>query len=200
MGTAGIILLAAGGSRRLGRPKQLLPWGNTTLIRHMAGVALESGCGPVVVVLGCEAGGCASALLGMNLHVMVNGQWVTGMGGSISLGLKTLLLLQSDLEAVIIMLCDQPAVTVDVLRSLIHEQQKAGCAVVASRYSGTLGPPALFTGEMYPKLLRLKSGEGAKTIFSQTNDVSVVEFPEGSRDIDSQEDYLRILQESTSLP
>ena len=90
-GNIGIVLLAAGASRRMGSPKQLIALGGVSLIRRSAEHALDSGCRPTVVVLGSNADRIAPELNGLALNITVNRQWATGMASSIRCGLKALL-------------------------------------------------------------------------------------------------------------
>jgi molybdenum cofactor cytidylyltransferase len=97
-------------------------------------------------------------------------------------------------DQVIILLCDQPFVSSAILDSLIETQKATGKGIVACRYSETLGVPVLFTKKYYPEMLALKSSEGAKKlIYAHLDDVAEVDFPEGSVDIDTYEDYENLL-------
>ena len=181
----GIILLAAGGSTRLGRPKQLLPWENGTLLRHAAVTAIDSGLGPVAAVLGHAGEECRAALTCLPVRIAVNETWREGMGGSISTGMGAFR--DDGLSRVLIMLCDQPGVTAAALRALSEHQQSTGAKIVASRYSGVLGPPALFASALFPRLLGLRGPEGAKSLFTGA-DVESLPLPEAALDIDTPAD------------
>ena len=181
----GIILLAAGGSTRLGRPKQLLPWENGTLLRSATLTAIDSGMGPVVVVLGDAEEECRATVAELPVRIAVNSAWREGMGGSISTGMDAFR--DDDLSRVLIMLCDQPGVSAAALRALSEHQQFTGAKIVASRYSGTLGPPALFASALFPRLLGLRGPAGAKSLFGGT-DVESLPLPEAALDIDTPAD------------
>jgi molybdenum cofactor cytidylyltransferase len=181
----GIILLAAGGSTRMGRPKQLLPWENGTLLRHAALTALDSCLGPVTVVLGALQEDCRRTLACLSVRVTVNEAWREGMGGSIAAGMDAFY--GDDLSRVLIMVCDQPGVTPGALRALSDHQQCTGAKITASRYSGTLGPPALFTAALFPRLLGLYGPAGAKSLFDDP-DVESLPLPQAAFDIDTPED------------
>jgi molybdenum cofactor cytidylyltransferase len=181
----GIILLAAGGSTRLGRPKQLLPWENGTLLRHAAITAVDSSLGPVVAVLGDAEEKCRATLTCLPVRTAVNSAWREGMGGSIFTGMNAFR--NDGLSRVLIMLCDQPGVTAAALRALSEHQRSTGAQIVASRYSGTLGPPALFASALFPRLLGLRGPAGAKSLFGGT-DVESLPLPEAALDIDTPAD------------
>jgi len=189
MSSTGIILLAAGASTRLGQAKQLLPWHGTTLIRHLADVAVAAETGPVVVVLGSSAKACEESLAGLPVRVTVNDRWEEGMGTSIAAGMKCMLREDGYVRAVIVMLCDQPCVSVAILRALMNEQHKTGADTVASRYGGRMGAPALFTEEVFPLLFGLEGNQGARALLNDGQLQTCIDFPDGSRDIDTREDY-----------
>lgn len=186
----GVILLAAGESKRLGRPKQLISLRGKPLLRRMAGVALQAvSGGPVVVVLGAVEEPCRTAVDGLDVSVVHNSDWQTGMGGSIATGLASLP--HEELSGVVLMLCDQPRVTPDLLQSIIAAS--AGKNIVATRCDGHLGPPAWFSPAMFPGLLLLKgTRQGAKGLMDQEPSIGWIEFPGAAFDIDLPADLLEI--------
>lgn len=196
MPTTAILLLAAGSSSRLGRPKQLLPYGQGTLLRHAAQTAIGAALGPVIVVLGSSAPECRETLLDLPVKLVTNPRWPEGMGTSLACGMQSVS--EADHEAVIIMLCDQPAVTAAMLRALVQHQhqqshlQGAGCSMVVSRHdeNGTLGPPILFAAQHFPQLRLLQGHEGARALFRQQPpaDLGYLPCPEAAFDIDTEQD------------
>lgn len=182
----GIILLAAGESRRLGRPKQLLVWQGMPLVRRMAVTALEAELGPVVVVLGAVDAPCREALAGLPVLVAVNPDWSSGMGGSIARGVAALA--GQDLSAVIILLCDQPFVSASLLLRLIDQARSGEIGIVASRYDHQLGPPVWFAADRFDRLLALEGGGGAKSLIRAEPAPGWVDAPEAAFDIDTPED------------
>ena len=105
-----IILLAAGGSQRMGRPKQLLPFEGTTLLRRAAQTALATPCRPIVAVLGAHAVESARELAGLEIHTSENSNWPAGMGSTIKVGLHRATAIDPAIDAVLLMLCDQPLI------------------------------------------------------------------------------------------
>jgi molybdenum cofactor cytidylyltransferase len=180
------ILLAAGSSSRLGQPKQLLPFGGSTLLRHAAETALAATLGPVIVVLGAREKECRERLFGLPLTIVANPKWKEGMGSSISTGMQAVG--ETSHRAAIIMLCDQPAITPGVLRSLEEHQRTAGKSIVASQAGDILGPPALFTADYFPQLRLLRGRNGAKSLFQNQPDLSCLACPEAALDIDTEDD------------
>lgn len=192
------ILLAAGGSSRLGEPKQLLPFGRDTLLRHLAEIALAAELGPVIVVLGAVEERCRKTLSGLPVTVVANPAWEEGMGSSIAVGMEAVG--EASHRAALIMLCDQPAITHDHLCALEQHQRSTGKSIVASRYSDTLGPPAVFTAHHFPQLRLLRGREGAKSLFQNQSDFSAIACPEAALDIDTKNDLasLRTRFEATN--
>ncbi len=133
------LILAAGGSTRMGSPKQLLPIGDHSLIRHVVDVAISAGCSPIRVVLGAQSETIIKQLEIPNVEILLNPDWSHGIGTSIRAGMAHL---PPTIDAILILLCDQPLITPDHLRALIaaHEQQqKPLCACLYPDTSA--GPP-----------------------------------------------------------
>lgn len=187
-----IVILAAGNSSRLGRPKQLLPWHGKNLLQHAVETALEITTQPVVVT-GAHADQLVAAVDANQVQVVYNPEWQQGIASSIRCGLLALLNRTPAPEQVIFMVCDQPFVTSELLLDLINEQQKSGKTIVASAYAGTLGIPALFEKTMFPQLLDLQGDHGAKKLMQQHPDqTAAVSFPQGNIDIDTVEEYEKL--------
>jgi len=189
----GIVILAAGASRRLGSAKQLLKANDTqTLLNHAATIALSTLFRPVVVVLGSNHEALANELSGLNLFLAINAQWQSGLASSVKCGLREVLNLQGDTDALIFMVCDQPYVTGPLLEALVTTYQASGKNIVASRYKEANGSPALFDRRFFPELEKLEGDKGALRLIHQYPDqAGFVPFPKGQIDIDTVEDYLR---------
>ena len=154
--SVGLMVLAAGGSRRLGTPKQLLPDSmGRTLLRRAAQTALGSSCRPVAVVLGAFTRGGATGGRQPACTTVVNDEWATGLASSLRAGL-TALTEFGPLDAVIVMLCDQPLVTPALLDSLIDARRTTRHDVVACEYDDILGVPALFGSALFGALATLE--------------------------------------------
>lgn len=196
--TVGIIILAAGGSRRLGTPKQLVREASgETLIARAARMALAADCGPVVVVLGASAEKVRPALDTLPVMVVVNEQWETGMAGSLRLGLMALAGTGTEADAALVMLCDQPAVTPALLNRVVETHRATGHALVVCEYDGTAGVPALFGSALFPALLALQGEEGARRVIkAYVGPQSRLPFPEGKRDVDTPADLAALGLES----
>ena len=189
----GTVILAAGSSSRLGRPKQLLEFGGMTLLGHTVTEAANSNTCSVVVVLGADGDLIANEIDGDIVSIVKNKNWEEGMASSIRLGLNTLLQNKPKIDAIIIMVCDQPFISTGILNDLMATHMKAGKSIVACNYGEAIGTPALFHKSLFKELMQLKGDVGAKKIIQQhRNDVATVLFPKGSIDIDTMEDYQSI--------
>lgn len=197
----GIVILAAGESARMGEPKQLLPFRDTTLLRHAVETAHSIPGAPVIVVLGAHADQIRAELGESSAIVVENSRWPDGMGGSLREGLTTLLAAHSEISAAIFLVCDQPLLSATTLSSLVAAYQNTGSAIVASEYGGTLGVPALFARELFPELLALSGSEGARQIIHAHCDrTTSVPFPEGTIDLDTPTDYAAFRENFISTP
>ncbi len=188
----GVLVLAAGASRRLGTPKQLLPYLGKSLLRHAAQAALDAACGPVIAVLGAYREHTEKEITDLPLEIAVNTRWETGMASSIHVGLEHLMA-RLETRAVIVMLCDQPRVDAELVKKLVSTYEETHAPLVAAGYSGTHGVPALFDRRLYPALLKLAGAQGAKRIML-ANAAHLVEVPapQAAQDIDTLADYERL--------
>lgn len=189
----GVILLAAGESSRLGKPKQLLLYDGRTFLQHSLEVAKASDADPVVVVLGASADVIQQRIDGSTEHVIVNSEWQEGMASSIRFGITALLEISPLAEGVILMVCDQPYVTSTLLKSLMMAHKETGKPVVASSYENTFGPPVFFHKTIFPELLQLRGDIGARGIIRQhADEAELFPFPKGDMDIDTEADYKKL--------
>ncbi len=197
----GLVILAAGASTRMGKPKQLLTFGGKTLIRNSALIALESLAAESIVVLGANYAQIMPEIqhLSINekfLKIVENPTWDEGMASSVRMGIELLAQSKNRLEAVIFMLCDQPFANTEIINELITTFRRTQSWVVACTYqNGVTGVPALFSKEVFPTLLALKGDMGARKIIHQFADnMTTIPFPKGDIDIDTPEAYAALLE------
>ena len=187
------IVLAAGGSTRLGRPKQLVQFRGRPLIRCAAEAALDSGCVPVVVVIGANASDCAVQLHGLPVRLAFNQTWHSGMASSIRTGLNAALSVNAMLDAALLCLCDQPYIRAATLHSIVAARQMHGARIVASEYAGSRGAPALFESSLFAELRALDAEDGARKLLAQfAGEIFAVSNAPAALDLDTPEDYARL--------
>jgi len=189
----GAVVLAAGASTRMGMPKQLLEFCGQSLVRRAASVALEAGCLPVVVVTGANAAASRESLRGLDVWEAENQQWQSGMSSSVRIGIEAIITMNPETVAVVMMSCDQPLVTRDIIVGLVRAHRETNCSIVASRYGGSYGVPALFGKAHFAELETLEGAAGAKQVIQKyLPKVQLLPFPEGEIDIDTPDDLARL--------
>ena len=184
------IILAAGASRRLGQPKQLVRVAGEALLARTVRVVLEAGAEPVLVVLGANRESIAACVDLDRVQVVTNVVWEQGIASSIVAGVESLQRLRPDADAAMILVCDQHQLGVGHLQLLIAGyREAAGPAVVASRYAGIAGIPAIFPASHFPRLLALEGDVGARFLLRDPQSPMIlVDFAGGEKDIDTPED------------
>lgn len=186
----GVVILAAGASTRMGTPKQLLSYRGRSFLANAVEVAIASMCRPLVVVLGAYAELLQHEVNHPEVQVVENLQWNEGMSTSIRCGIKMLEAAPEEIEAAVLMLCDQPFVSPEVINQLVEAYYLMGKPIVASEYAGTRGVPALFSSSFFSELANLKSSEGAKQVIKRCDrNVFSISFAKGAIDIDTPKDY-----------
>lgn len=183
------IILAAGASRRLGRPKQLIDFEGRPLLVRAIDAALA--VGDVFVVLGANAEEIRKVLGVDGLGVVINSEWSEGIASSIRAGVSAVV--ETAADGVLLMACDQPRVTAEHLQELRRGFVECGCErIVASEYAGVVGIPAVFPRAEFAALLALKGDEGARKILRGGGELVAVKFAGGEVDIDTSEDLAQL--------
>jgi CTP:molybdopterin cytidylyltransferase MocA len=188
------IILAAGASRRLGQPKQLVGFAGEALLERALRLAKEANASPVLVVLGANfAPICASISLDKAIPVL-NDQWELGMASSIHVGLHELDVRAPESPGSLIMTCDQPRLSSDHLRALMALfTAQPDPAIVASFYANTPGIPAVFPRAVFSSLNALRGDHGARSLLVKPPcPVLTVPFEGGEVDIDSPADLANL--------
>lgn len=200
------LILAAGASRRLGQPKQLvLHYGETLLARTMRLTTL-SAAQPVVVILGAFADQIRSIVDFGNANIVENLLWEQGIASSIQAGLKFIEESESaatPTDGVLILTCDQPQLTEEHIVKLQNDfltqsGAQRNSIIVASAYAGVVGTPAIFPRSHFANLHALTGDQGARSILrNSTCRIISIEFLGGELDIDSPEDLLYLDSSNT---
>jgi molybdenum cofactor cytidylyltransferase len=190
-GIVAAIVLAAGASRRLGQPKQLLMLDGETLLARSVRLACEAGAARVLVVVGAQAELIGTAVPADSATVVMNEEWEQGIASSIHAGVKAL---NAIAEGVLILACDQPRLSAEHLRGLIETFAAQGEAtIVASSYAGLCGIPAVFPREVFADLLALSGDKGARALLMQPPcPLIALPFDGGEVDIDRPDDLAQV--------
>ena len=187
------IVLAAGESRRMGRPKMTLSWpGGGTVIGQVARTFLGAGCEPVVVVTGGDRGAVEAALEGIPVHLVQNPRYAEGeMLSSIQAGLRSLL---PGVEAVLISPGDLPLLRMETIRRLVEAWERSGSPLVAPSFEGRRGHPVLVARSRWPALLALAEGQTLRDFLRAPNTAIehvTVDDPGIRTDLDTPDEYRR---------
>jgi CTP:molybdopterin cytidylyltransferase MocA len=177
------VVLAAGASTRLGRPKQIVVIDGETLVERAVRTASAAGLSPVILVVADKAREVAGA------QSILNPDANEGIASSIRCGVNA----AAGCDGVVLMTCDQPALTADHLRALCG----AGDAAMGSAYAGKVGIPAYFPASMFGELMQLEGDTGARGLLSRARSISAEEL---SFDIDTEEDIARLADKIKSSP
>ena len=188
--TVFIAVLAAGGSNRFGRSKQLEDFEGRPLVRRAAELA-RAICGDRnVLVVGHESAAVVAAAGDASRYLVVNERYEEGLGGSIALAAKSL---SHVADAVLLLFVDQPLITARHLRALIDTWSGADSEIVATAFSGTLGPPVLFPRGAFAALSGLSGDEGARSVLRDPQfDVRTIPFEDAAVDIDTPSDLAQL--------
>lgn len=186
----GAVVLAAGSSSRMGSPKQTLQFEGHSLLRRATLAALDAGCRPVVVVTGANAELVRRELDQLDVREAINPDWETGMASSIRAGVEELVSIAPDISACVLLLCDQPHVTAEIISGLIAAHHATRKPVIASMYGGSFGVPALFSRMLFTELAQLEGASGAKEIIKRHSaEAHFIPFAKGEVDVDTPDDF-----------
>lgn len=192
MNSLGAILLAAGGSSRLGRSKQLLEIDGEPLVRRQARLMMEQDYGHVVVITGAEQQAVRDALDGLpSVRLVHNSDWKRGMGLSLAYGIRSM---PERARGALLLLCDQWKISAADLAALSAAWLRKPGSVATAQWQGdegkqVTGPPVVFPRELFPFLLKLQGDRGAHSIVKRfKGGVERIEIPNASFDIDEVSD------------
>ena len=160
----GAVILAAGGSRRMGQPKQLLLVDGQPMVRRVAEAVCSAGLEQVVVVLGAAADQVRVAIEGLPAEVVCNVHWAEGMSTSLRAGIGAL---RAEIQAALVVLADQPGLTPGLVHQLVDCYLGTGASIVVPVYQGQRGNPVLFDRCLFPDLLRLEGDRGGRALFKR---------------------------------
>jgi molybdenum cofactor cytidylyltransferase len=193
-GVSGVVL-AAGRSSRLGKPKQLLDVCGEPLLRRVVRNAISSKLSEVVLVLGHRAEEIATAAGEWGQRVVVNPDYAAGQSTSVRAGLGAI---DPSSQAVVFLLGDQPQVGPEIVDAVIECFRETGAPIVMPTYGGIAANPVLFSAVLFPELASVTGDEGARSVVTRHRDrVEKVAVSDGPppRDVDTEDDYRALIAE-----
>lgn len=183
-----ILILAAGFSRRLGKPKQKLKWSNKSLLEHVAEIALQSSY-PVHIALGHKAHSLEKLISHLQVNILRLGNYRNGMGSSLAESVHKILSSQAQIKGIILLLSDQPFIDPSHLHNLVKAHKQSGKSVI-TKFKDKEGPPTLFNASLFNEIKSLKGDQGAKKILQKNEgQLLKISFEKAAIDIDTAEDY-----------
>jgi molybdenum cofactor cytidylyltransferase len=174
----------------MGEPKQLLPVTGGPMVIRATEAALASSAWPVVVVLGAHADRIRPLLARHPVLIAENPAWIEGMASSLRTGIATLQQFSRSVNATVVALCDQPAFSTATIERLVSAQRATAKSIVAARYNGRNGAPALFLREHFAALATLTGEAGARDLLNSSPErIATVDLPEMATDLDTPAEY-----------
>jgi len=193
MRAAGVVL-AAGKSTRFGETKQVLPWGDTTLVAHAARAALDAGLDPVVVVLGHQADAVERALAGLPVQRVYNSDFAAGQSTSLRKGLGAL---PANTGAAVFLLADQPLVHAGIIRKIVRAHRQSCAPACVPVFEEKRGNPVLFDRALFQELAALQGDTGGRELLNRYRD-DIALVPAGRAvllDADTYDEYQKLMAE-----
>ena len=180
------VVLAAGGSTRLGRPKQLLTRDGETLVHRAVRLALASGASRVLVIVGACAGDVVAAVRDLPVECVVNARWSEGLAGSVRVAVDAL---APHDHPTLLLTCDQPALDVAHLQALGDASRRAPSGSAATRFGDRVGVPAVVAPTMLRTALAVQGDRGLRDALNAAGaGVIACDAPDLGVDIDTPED------------
>ena len=186
-----VVILAAGGSSRFGRLKQLFKFKRKSLLKHIVEKALKLQCKEILVVHGSKAAQCQREIFSCDTINIINERWKTGISSSLILAIDSI---SVDSQAILILLCDQPLISYFQLKRLVKLWKQYPKKIIASKYGNTVGVPVILPREYFKEVKKLKGDMGAKKIISDfSKNRILMRIPEAAFDIDNKKDFSDLL-------
>lgn len=188
----GAVVLAAGQSRRMGQPKMVLPWGQTTVIARVAEVLLEAGLAEVIVVTGGNHTDVETALQRLPVQTILNPQYTDNdMLRSLQVGLG---MHHENIQATLVALGDQPQIEIDTVRTMAEAYHETGSPLIVPSFNNRRGHPWLLSRTFWPDVLALHPPATLRDFLNQHRDqihYLTLATPSILKDLDTPADYDR---------
>jgi len=189
----GVIILAAGAASRMGEAKMLLPFGNCTIVEALIDEVRTIKPYVIGLVTGCYHQLIADRIDTHELNIIFNKDWKEGMASSIRKGVMAINLEYPDLDALFLLVSDQPFVSSALLVQMIDLKEKSQKGIIAAKYAGIEGTPVLFDRHYFERLKQLIGDKGARSVLiDNREDLETLDFEKGIFDIDTPEAYKSI--------
>jgi len=188
------VILAAGESRRMGRQKLLLPFGETTVVGAVVGTACASRVDQVLAVLGADRDAVRQEIEPLGIDFAINEDFKMGMVSSVQAGFRAL---PADAEAAVVMLGDQPFLPASVVDAVVEAYRRSGKGIVVPAFQGRRGHPVLVDLKFRDEVLALDPADGLRRLMrAHPKDVFEAEVEDANilRDMDVPEDYANELK------
>ena len=184
-----VLIVAAGESKRLGQPKQLVKKNGVTLLENSLNEIIKSRVGDLFLVLGANAKMILSEIQPTDYQLITNKNWNRGIGESIAFGIKRIIK-EENYEGVIISVADQPFLTSAILKK-IKKEISGNRIIIKSKYEEGAGPPVYFSQHFFEEMKNLSDDNGAKSLIKKYKELVInIDFPQGNIDIDREEDLV----------
>lgn len=189
------LILAAGPSVRFGSPKQLIPWGSSTLLQHVIELVAETDVEAIWVVLGASAEEILDAVDFGDAGIVENPEWEEGIASSLRVGLDAIAR-RGQADAALVVLGDQPLLDLEVVGSILERYESTGAAAVVPKYRYQRGNPVLIDRSLWSRVMSLEGDQGARTLLQAHPEwVEEVWFATPMpRDIDTETDAAELRQ------
>ena len=194
MSKIAILILAAGESKRLGQPKQLLPYKKTNLLAHTIEQVKPIERSEVFVVIGAHFSDVFQSIRGQKITVLKNNDWENGMGSSLSKGIE-FIKKKGSFDRVLVTLSDLPLMTLSHYEDLISLSISSRKRIILTDYEELSGVPAIFDKSLFNELSLLKDDEGAKPVIGKyKKEVLKLTSKTPYFDVDTKEEYQKLLK------
>jgi len=190
------IVLAAGESKRMGQPKQMLAWQGKTLLQHVLGNLINSDADEIILVLGNEAETIRKSLPELPIRMVINRDYKQGMASSLRQGL---LVMDPKSEAFLVLLADQPGIGPEIINRVIRGFQQANPqrGICRPVYRGLKGHPVLMGVQYRKEILQLQGDVGARQILmNHPLDILEIEVEQDLvvMDVDTPDEYRKYMK------
>ncbi|NLC76659.1 MAG: molybdenum cofactor cytidylyltransferase [Clostridia bacterium] len=187
------VILAAGQASRMGSLKQLMPWGNKTILGRTVEIFQQAGAEPIFVIVGNQASEIKKKLGDLDVIWVHNPDFEQGMSSSIHAGIRAL---SQETEAVLLALGDLPLLSADTVNKMVNTFRQGRHRILVPCYQGKTGHPVIFAKELFPKLLELRGDQGARRLIRENEEQVCyleVDDPGICLDIDDPQTYAKLL-------